>query len=217
MISATFLFLLVWFYSCCSSDSLADLLWRTLDSPAPLPLGRSIVHVRAALHDVQLQYPASADQPPLADVRSPLSFEYLEMLCLNGEIRLQLYFDVVAQINFRVLFRLLEPKVIIEIFNAMLCEVSVLLLADSVDELTPCLEALNVLLHPMKWPFVYVPVLPLSLVGMFCAIVCIAARVFASPRARRFSSLILFPLVVTRHCFRMQSCLTHRKHSFLAR
>lgn len=74
---------------------------------------------------------------------------------------------IVVQINFRVLFRLLEPKVIIEIFNAMLCEVSVLLLADSVDELTPCLEALNALLHPMKWPFVYVPVLPLSLVGAF--------------------------------------------------
>lgn len=85
-----------------------------------------------------------------------------------GNLKIRLNIPSIDQpplvdVNFRTLFRMLEPKLIIDIINAMLCEIPILLLSNSIDILTPCVEAVHTLLYPLKWPFIYIPLLPLSL------------------------------------------------------
>lgn len=69
----------------------------------------------------------------------------------------------------KTLFHSLEPKNVIHLINALLCEVSVLVVATTIDILTPVLEALLALMYPLEWPYIYIPVLPASLSGLFDA------------------------------------------------
>eukprot|EP00808_Paulinella_micropora_P020093 g73886.t1 len=66
-----------------------------------------------------------------------------------------------------ILLGLLEPFKVVTLLNALLSELPVLLLSSNLAVLTPALEALKTLLLPFRWPFLYIPVLPLSLCDMF--------------------------------------------------
>jgi hypothetical protein len=55
---------------------------------------------------------------------------------------------------------------VIEVFNALICENSVLMLSDSFSVLTPCTEALLYLIQPFQWPHIYIPVLPTMLMEL---------------------------------------------------
>ena len=66
-----------------------------------------------------------------------------------------------------VLFRCLEPRLILYTFNALLCEIPVIMVSTRLHLLTPALEGLLSLLYPFKWPYIYIPILPPSLTDMF--------------------------------------------------
>jgi hypothetical protein len=74
-----------------------------------------------------------------------------------------------CDVNFKILFRYLEPRHIITAFNALLSELPVLLTSQNIELLCSASEALLALLYPMKWPFLYIPVLPYSLVDVIQA------------------------------------------------
>eukprot|EP00475_Leptophrys_vorax_P033217 TRINITY_DN51982_c0_g1_i1.p1 TRINITY_DN51982_c0_g1~~TRINITY_DN51982_c0_g1_i1.p1 ORF type:complete len:940 (-),score=225.60 TRINITY_DN51982_c0_g1_i1:107-2608(-) len=71
-----------------------------------------------------------------------------------------------CDVNFKIFFKCLEPRHIITAFNALLSELPVLFITSQVEILCPVSEALLALLYPMKWPFLYIPVLPYSLVDV---------------------------------------------------
>lgn len=74
-----------------------------------------------------------------------------------------------CDLNFGILFRYLEPRHAILILNALLCECPVIIKSHHIELLTPCCEALLALLYPFKWPFLYIPVLPKSLIDILQA------------------------------------------------
>jgi DENN (AEX-3) domain/Domain found in Dishevelled, Egl-10, and Pleckstrin (DEP)/uDENN domain/PH domain/dDENN domain len=75
--------------------------------------------------------------------------------------------DRTIHVRFQTLFERLEPRYILMVFNALLCESSVVLVSAELSILTPCAEAISALLYPMKWPYIYIPVLPSSLTDIF--------------------------------------------------
>jgi hypothetical protein len=67
-------------------------------------------------------------------------------------------------VDFRLLSKLLPPCAIVALFEALLFEQKILCVSRHMEILTPCLEALLALLHPLEWQFAYIPV---SLVRSF--------------------------------------------------
>ena len=68
-----------------------------------------------------------------------------------------------------LLFLHLSPFTILTLLNLLLSETSVVLTSSSIHILTPLIEALTSLLHPLRWPYIYIPLLPLSLADFFDA------------------------------------------------
>ncbi len=64
------------------------------------------------------------------------------------------------------LFGSLEPSNVVLLFNALVCELSVLVVSGDAAKITPALESLRALLYPLKWPYAYVPVLPVAIVEL---------------------------------------------------
>lgn len=54
----------------------------------------------------------------------------------------------------------LEVPVFLKVFSSLLHERKVLLLSNSLKKLSSCIEALQSILTPFKWPYTYIPVLP---------------------------------------------------------
>eukprot|EP00743_Colponemidia_sp_Colp-15_P008489 GILK01009234.1.p1 GENE.GILK01009234.1~~GILK01009234.1.p1 ORF type:complete len:1163 (-),score=242.75 GILK01009234.1:371-3733(-) len=84
--------------------------------------------------------------------------------------RREVYFAVpdqnalpMADVEFRPLFRSLEPRLVVQCITALLLERPVVVISASVGLLTPVMEALLILLYPLSWPFVYIPLLPKAL------------------------------------------------------
>ena len=75
-----------------------------------------------------------------------------------------------SDVDYRVLFQMLEPRHIITVINALMCEVSVVLTSCNANILTPCLETILALMYPMKWPYIYITLMPSSLNDIFDAI-----------------------------------------------
>lgn len=69
----------------------------------------------------------------------------------------------------RPLFECLSVENVLTLFSAVLVERQVVFVSSQYSLLTVCAEAITSLLYPLSWPHVYVPVLPLSLVGMITA------------------------------------------------
>ena len=67
------------------------------------------------------------------------------------------------------LFESLDVAHVIAVWNALLCELPCLFVSEQISKLTPSLEAISALLYPMKWPYVYIPVLPLFLTDVLDA------------------------------------------------
>lgn len=68
-----------------------------------------------------------------------------------------------------LLFSKLEPANIVTLFNCLLCELPILVVASRIEVLTPCLDALLALMFPLSWPYIYIPLLPSSLTEMLNA------------------------------------------------
>jgi hypothetical protein len=63
-------------------------------------------------------------------------------------------------INPNILFGLLEPLNVILLLTALLTETSVLIVSDDIENLTHVTETLLMLLWPMEWVYVYIPIMP---------------------------------------------------------
>jgi hypothetical protein len=58
----------------------------------------------------------------------------------------------------------------------MLCEIPVLVTSSSLEKITPAMEALHAIIYPMKWSYIYIPLLPLYL--------CVSGgEIFDAPQA----------------------------------
>jgi hypothetical protein len=63
-------------------------------------------------------------------------------------------------VDFPLLVRRIEPTALVYIFEALLCESKIVVTSSNWSDLTPCLQALQALTYPMRWPQIYIPVLP---------------------------------------------------------
>ena len=63
----------------------------------------------------------------------------------------------------------LSPSHIALLLNVLLCETSVLLVSSSLSIVSPCCEALSALLWPLRWPYIFIPLLPAALSDFFQA------------------------------------------------
>jgi hypothetical protein len=72
-------------------------------------------------------------------------------------------------INPNILFGLLEPLNVILLLNALITETSVLVLSNDIENLCHVTETLLMLLWPMTWVYVYIPIMPNleSVIGFF--------------------------------------------------
>ena len=68
-----------------------------------------------------------------------------------------------------LLFLHLSPATVVHLLSLLLSETSVVLLSSSLHLLSPLVESLSALLHPLRWPYIYIPLLPLSLADFFQA------------------------------------------------
>ena len=68
-----------------------------------------------------------------------------------------------------LLFLHLSPASIVSLLSLLLTESSVLLLSSSLHILTPIADAVTALLFPLRWPYIFIPLLPLSLSDFFQA------------------------------------------------
>ena len=67
------------------------------------------------------------------------------------------------------LFECLDPDHILTIFSAILVERQVVFISSQLSLLTSAAEAITSLIYPLHWVHVYVPVLPLPLIGILAA------------------------------------------------
>lgn len=67
--------------------------------------------------------------------------------------------------QFHLLLQRLRPEHIVDVLHCLLFELRVVLLSSDESVLAPVAEALTALLLPFHWKHIYVPYLPLSLVG----------------------------------------------------
>jgi hypothetical protein len=110
-----------------------------------------------------------------------------------------------CDLNFLILFRLLEPRHVIKIFNAMLSEIPILVVSDYIELLCPVCEAFMAFLYPLKWPFLYIPVLPVSLIDIIQApqpfLIGCKSDMITSPIDVKHVSYELFSmiLIMSRH------------------
>lgn len=72
-------------------------------------------------------------------------------------------------VNMSILFKAFEPKHIITLVNTLLDETPLVLVSTKVELLFPACETLMALIYPFRWPFLYIPNLPLSLVDILQA------------------------------------------------
>jgi len=72
-------------------------------------------------------------------------------------------------INPNILFGLLEPLNVILLLTALLTETSVLIVSEDIENLCHATETLLMLLWPMQWVYVYIPIMPNleSVIGFF--------------------------------------------------
>ena len=67
--------------------------------------------------------------------------------------------------QFHILLQRLRPEHIVDVLHCLLFELRVVLISSDESVLAPVAEALTALLLPFRWKHVYVPYLPLGLVG----------------------------------------------------
>ena len=77
----------------------------------------------------------------------------------SADARRQFHYRGIEQ-SLRPLLRRLEPKHVVLLYTAVLCERSVLVLSASASDLVASLEAIRALLHPLEWPHIYIPLTP---------------------------------------------------------
>ena len=63
----------------------------------------------------------------------------------------------------------LSPSNVALLLNVLLCETSVLIVSSSLSIVSPCCEALSALLWPLRWPYIFIPLLPAELSDFFQA------------------------------------------------
>lgn len=72
----------------------------------------------------------------------------------------------VCDANLRLLLERLEPRNVIAVVAAVLCERKLLFTARQLEVLHDVQEALLVLLWPVQWPHTYIPILPASVMAL---------------------------------------------------
>ena len=112
---------------------------------SPVPLTDTAAHVRAAL---------LALLPSLSFVLPAVSPSSLPHLDPSSLCTLLLH---------------LSPSHIALLMNVLLCETSVLMVSSSLSIVSPCCEALSALLWPLRWPYIFIPLLPAALSDFFQA------------------------------------------------
>jgi len=60
----------------------------------------------------------------------------------------------------------LDPENLIQVFNAALCERQILFVSSQYSLLTYAAETIISLMYPFNWTHVYIPLLPLPLIGV---------------------------------------------------
>eukprot|EP01102_Stenamoeba_stenopodia_P022299 TRINITY_DN923_c0_g3_i3.p1 TRINITY_DN923_c0_g3~~TRINITY_DN923_c0_g3_i3.p1 ORF type:complete len:1316 (+),score=263.40 TRINITY_DN923_c0_g3_i3:1226-5173(+) len=70
-------------------------------------------------------------------------------------------------IDYGPLLRSLSAENIITVFTLLLNERPMVFLCSKLSNLTPVIEAIQSLLYPMQWPYIYVPLLPATLTLLF--------------------------------------------------
>ncbi|CAM9959441.1 unnamed protein product [Ectocarpus sp. 12 AP-2014] len=74
-----------------------------------------------------------------------------------------------GSVPFEPLFQCLSHENIVTLLTCLLLERSVLLKSSQLSLLTPCAEVLTLVLYPLSWSHVYIPVLPEALLGVLAA------------------------------------------------
>ncbi len=63
----------------------------------------------------------------------------------------------------------LEPRLVVDLLNMLVMERKIVVVASSPEQLVLALEELLALLHPMEWPYIYIPLLPITLTDVLYA------------------------------------------------
>ena len=63
----------------------------------------------------------------------------------------------------------LEPELIISLFECLLIECRIIFVSKKLSRLSECVNAAAALLNPLSWQYVFIPVLPVSLLSYCCA------------------------------------------------
>ncbi|CAM9142204.1 unnamed protein product [Chrysoparadoxa australica] len=144
----------VWPYFTCYKEWLTN-LYRISLSPSNIPLERYISNFM-----IEVETP----QPGRTKVEYPMGPTTISFLCPPPN-------DPIAwrTIPYEHLFQCLDHQNIVTLFEALLVERSILLISSQLSLLTTCAEVLTLLLFPLSWTHVYIPVLPESLLGVLTA------------------------------------------------
>ena len=67
------------------------------------------------------------------------------------------------------LFECLSTSNILLLFSAIVAERQIIYISSQYSLLTYCIEAMNSFIYPLKWSHVYIPILPVSLIGVLGA------------------------------------------------
>ncbi|KAG9391048.1 C-myc promoter-binding protein [Carpediemonas membranifera] len=63
----------------------------------------------------------------------------------------------------------LSPKTLVDLISQLLLERKVVVVSDSQEHLVVCVEELIALLYPLEWPYIYIPLLPITLTDVLFA------------------------------------------------
>ncbi|CBJ25874.1 conserved unknown protein [Ectocarpus siliculosus] len=74
-----------------------------------------------------------------------------------------------GSVPFEPLFQCLSHENIVILLTCLLLERSIVLKSSQLSLLTPCAEVLSLVLYPLSWSHVYIPVLPEALLGVLAA------------------------------------------------
>jgi len=69
----------------------------------------------------------------------------------------------------RHLFRLFDPKALLELLTAVLLEESIVIVDSDPTLISSVVLGLMLLLRPFKWPYIMIPVLPSTLIDILDA------------------------------------------------
>lgn len=78
-------------------------------------------------------------------------------------------FEYLEYVSYDLLFLKLNVETIILIFKCLLTERRILIVAETLTTLSSCIDAISNMAHPFAWQYVFIPILPISMISYLAA------------------------------------------------